>query len=191
MAAREPERTQQWFTLSNGLTSMRLVAAPFFYWLIVSRFWWAACLIFWLAVVSDFVDGRLARARGESSALGGILDHASDATFVALGNLALVRAGWVSGLLPVLIIAAFLQYVFDSRILAGRELRASFLGRWNGIFYFVPPGVIVTREALGLAVPPDQLISVVGWALVVSSLISMADRLTSLISLTRKNLTRD
>jgi phosphatidylglycerophosphate synthase len=191
MAAREPERTQQWFTLSNGLTSMRLVAAPFFYWLIVNRLWWTACLIFWLAVVSDVVDGRLARARGETSMLGGILDHVSDAIFVALGNLALVRAGWVSSLLPVLIIAAFLQYVLDSRILAGRELRASFLGRWNGIFYFVPPGVIVTREALGLAVPPDQVISVVGWALVVSSLISMADRLTSLISLARKNLTLD
>jgi phosphatidylglycerophosphate synthase len=191
MAAPEPEQTQRWFTPSNGLTLTRLVAAPFFYWLIVNRFWWAACLVFWLAVVSDIVDGRLARSRGETSTLGGILDHVSDATFVTLGNLALVRTGGVPALLPPLIIAAFLQYAFDSRILAGRELRASSLGRWNGIFYFVPPGVIVTREALGLEVPPDQMISIVGWVLVISSLISMVDRLTNLISLVRENLTRD
>jgi phosphatidylglycerophosphate synthase len=191
MAAPEPEQTQRWFTPSNGLTLTRLVAAPFFYWLIVNRFWWAACLVFWLAVVSDIVDGRLARSRGETSTLGGILDHVSDATFVTLGNLALVRTGGVPVLLPPLIIAAFLQDAFDSRILAGRELRASSLGRWNGIFYFVPPGVIVTREALGLEVPPDQMISIVGWVLVISSLISMVDRLTNLISLVRENLTRD
>jgi phosphatidylglycerophosphate synthase len=191
MAAPEPEQTQRWFTPSNGLTLTRLVAAPFFYWLIVNRFWWAACLVFWLAVVSDIVDGRLARSRGETSTLGGILDHVSDATFVTLGNLALVRTGGVPVLLPPLILAAFLQYAFDSRILAGRELRASSLGRWNGIFYFVPPGVIVTREALGLEVPPDQMISIVGWVLVISSLISMVDRLTNLISLVRENLTRD
>jgi len=175
MSAPEPAPTQHWFTLANGLTSTRLVAAPFFYCLIVNRLWWVACLVFWLAVVSDIVDGRLARARGETSAFGGVLDHSSDAIFVALGNLALVGGGGMSVLLPALIIASFLQYVFDSRLLAGRELRASFLGRWNGIFYFAPPGLVVTREALGLTVPSDQIVVVVGWALVASTLISMGD----------------
>lgn len=183
---RRHQRAHSWFTLSNGLTSMRLIAAPFFYALIVNQSWRAACLLFWLAVASDLVDGRLARARGETSALGGLLDHASDATFVALGQLALVKAGWAPALLPPLIIVAFLQYVLDSRILAGRELRASLLGRWNGIFYFVPPGVIVTREALGLALPTDATILVFGWALVGSTLISMADRLVSVISVARE-----
>ena len=189
MAATELKPTRQWFTLSNGLTSTRMIAAPIFCWLIVNQSWWAACLLFWLAVASDFVDGRLARARGESSALGGLLDHASDATFVTLGQLALVKGGWVPALLPVLIIAAFVQYVFDSRILVGRDLRASFLGRWNGIFYFIAPGVIVTREALGLAVPADRVLFLFGWGLVVSTLISMGDRLSTSISVMRKNRT--
>jgi phosphatidylglycerophosphate synthase len=190
MAALERKRTQQWFTFSNGLTSMRLVAAPFFYCLIVNQSWWAACTLFWLAVASDIVDGRLARARGESSAFGGLLDHTSDATFVTLGQMALVKAGCVPILLPILIVAAFLQYGFDSRVLAGRELRASYLGRWNGVLYFVPPGVIVTREALGLALPPDPIVFVFGWVLVISTLISMIDRLTSAISARRAGLTR-
>ena len=181
MAASAPERPQPWLTLSNGLTSLRLLAAPVFYWLITSQSWRAACLLFWLAVASDFVDGRLARARGETSAFGGLLDHGSDATFVTLGQIALVSGGWVPLLLPILIVAAFLQYAFDSRILAGRELRTSSIGRWNGIFYFFPPGVIVTREALGLAIPANELVLVLGWALVVSTLISMGDRLLNVV----------
>jgi CDP-diacylglycerol--glycerol-3-phosphate 3-phosphatidyltransferase len=191
MAALDQKLTQSWFTISNGLTLMRLVAAPFFYWVIVNQYWGVGCLLFWLAVATDVADGRLARARGETSVFGGLLDHATDAVFVALGNLALVKAGSMPALLPPLIIAAFLQYVFDSRILAGRELRASSLGRWNGIFYFVPPGVIVTREVLGLAVPVDQIISIVGWALVISSLISMGDRLSNVISVAREHRPRD
>lgn len=190
MAALERKRTPQWFTFSNGLTSMRLVAAPFFYLFIVNQSWWAACTLFWLAVASDIVDGRLARARGESSAFGGLLDHTSDATFVTLGQVALVKAGCVPILLPILIVAAFLQYGFDSRVLAGRELRASYLGRWNGVLYFVPPGVMVTREALGLALPPDAIVFILGWVLVISTLISMVDRLTSAISARRAGLTR-
>jgi len=190
MAALEQKGAQSWLTVSNGLTLMRLVSAPFFYWVIVNQYWGAGCLLFWLAVVTDVADGRLARARGETSAFGGLLDHATDAVFVTLGNLALVKAGWVPALLPALIIAAFLQYVLDSRILAERELRASFLGRWNGIFYFVPPGVIVTREVLGLAVPRDQIIFIVGWVLVISSLVSMGDRLVSVISVAREHRAR-
>jgi phosphatidylglycerophosphate synthase len=154
--------------------------------LIVNRAWQAACLLFWLAVLSDFVDGRLARSRGESSAFGGLLDHSSDATFVVLGQMALVPAGQLPVVLPVLVVAAFLQYVFDSRILAGRELRTSFIGRWNGIFYFVPPGVIVTRGWLGFATPPDEWVLLFGWALVISTLISMIDRLVAVVVAARK-----
>ena len=39
--------------------------------------------------------------------------------------------------LPGLVAAAFVQYTLDSRALAGQRLRASALGRWNGIAYFV------------------------------------------------------
>jgi phosphatidylglycerophosphate synthase len=162
------------------LTILRLLSAPLFYCAIVNDQALAAGLLFWLAVASDVFDGRIARARGEDSAFGGVLDHASDATFVILGQWALVSQGRLPGALPLLVGAAFLQYVLDSRILAGRALRASLLGRWNGIFYFVPPGVVATREMLGLHLPPDAALRWLGWLLVVSTLISMADRLVGL-----------
>ena len=184
------KRKSSLLTLSNGLTSMRLFAAPIFYWAIVNQRWGLACALFWLAVVSDVIDGRIARARNETSAFGGILDHGSDATFVAMGNLALVRIGAAPDLLPILIVAAFLQYALDSRILSGHVLRASAIGRWNGVFYFIAPGVIVTREVLALSIPPDAWVNALGWALLVSTLISMADRLFGVLSATRRNLTR-
>lgn len=176
-------KTQIW-TVSNGLTSMRLLAAPFFYWAIVDQAWGLAALLFWLAVLSDVVDGRVARARQETSAFGGVLDHGSDAIFVSSGHFALSHSGVTPDLLPFLILAAFLQYALDSRILSGQVLRASLIGRWNGVFYFFAPGILVTREALGLSIPPDSWIRAIGWLLLVSTLVSMGDRLIAVVSTT-------
>jgi phosphatidylglycerophosphate synthase len=169
-------------TLSNGLTGLRLAAAPLFYCAIVAGSWSTACLLFWLAVASDWVDGRVARARGESSSFGGFLDHASDAAFVSFGLAALALPGVVPVWLPVLVVLAFGQYALDSRVLAGRPLRASALGRWNGILYFVPPGIIVTREALALHHPSDDVVMTIAWILVFSTLLSMADRIRALFA---------
>lgn len=174
-------------TLSNAITATRLLAVPFFYCAIVSASWGLAFALFWLAVATDMVDGRVARARGEASAFGGLLDHASDATFVALGLIGLATAGQVPFALPVLVVVAFVQYVLDSRSLEGRTLRASFLGRWNGVFYFVPLGVIVTREALGLSWPSDGMVLAFGWLLVGTTLLSILDRGFSLLSARRES----
>ena len=164
------------WTWSNALTVSRLVAAPVFCCALLGDAQILAALLFWGAVATDMADGRVARARGESSAFGGLLDHATDASFVTLGLAALSMQGAVPAALPVLVFVAFVQYMLDSKSLAGRTLRASFLGRWNGILYFVPLGVIATRNVLGLAVPPDQWVLWLGQALVLSTLVSMADR---------------
>ena len=177
------------FTLSNGLTGLRLVSAPFFFCAVASELWPFAFALFWLAVTSDLLDGRLARARGETSALGGLLDHASDAIFVSFGQSALAAESRAPEFLPLLILAAFVQYVLDSKVMVGRALRASHLGRWNGILYFVAPGVVVTREVFGFALPSDGLILLFGWGLVLSTLVSMLDRLIALASRRRGDLT--
>jgi len=171
----------RWLTWANGLTLMRLAAAPACACALLSGSTLSAFALFWLAVGSDLADGRVARRFGEASPLGGLLDHATDATFVTLGTLALAITGSVAPLLPVLIPAAFLQYVFDSNALRGRPLRTSALGRWNGIAYFVVLGTPIVRDALGLGWPSDELVLILSWALVVSTAISMTDRLVALL----------
>ncbi len=164
------------WTLANAVTLTRALAAPFLVAAVVTHSnGWAAAL-FALAVATDLVDGRLARLRGESSTLGGLLDHSTDALFCTMGLAALAWIGEVPALLPCLVAIAFLQYLADSRSIRGRPLRASSLGRRNGVLYFVMVGVPVVRDALGLTWPEVHLVRALGWALSISTLLSMADR---------------
>jgi CDP-diacylglycerol--glycerol-3-phosphate 3-phosphatidyltransferase len=168
-------------TRANALTALRLVCGPLLAFALLQHgAAHAAALLFWLAVATDLLDGRVARRFGESSALGGFLDHLTDAAFVSLGLAALALRGEAPALLPLLVALAFLQYTLDSRVLSGAALRASALGRWNGIAYFVPVGTVVTRDALGLAWPVRGLVLALGWLLVATTLVSMADRLSAL-----------
>jgi len=173
----------RWFTAANALTSARLVAAPFCAFAILQGSTLTACLLFGLAIATDLADGRVARSRGEVSSLGGLLDHSSDALFVSLGLAALAYHGVVPLLLPGAVAAAFVQYVLDSRTLAGRPLRASWLGRWNGIAYFVMLGTPLIRDLLGIVWPGPDLVLALGWALVASTLASMLNRLMAFVRL--------
>jgi phosphatidylglycerophosphate synthase len=170
----------QWITRANALTGLRLALAPLLVWAICARHPLLALAVFALAVGTDLADGRVARRFGEASALGGFLDHVTDALFVAAGLAALAAAGLVPAVLPVLVLAAFAQYALDSRALAGRPLRASALGRWNGVAYFVLLGIPVVRDGVALAWPSDALVRALGWGLVASTLVSMLDRLNAL-----------
>ncbi len=91
------------------------------------------------AIMTDILDGKIARAQGTVSARGMLFDHATDFLFVTCGLFALAYQGLVPPLLPLLIVIAFTQYVLDSYFLfRQKRLRMSFLGRWNGVLYFVP-----------------------------------------------------
>jgi phosphatidylglycerophosphate synthase len=172
-----------WRTRANGLTLLRLLAAPALAAAIFSGHAAAALWLFALAVATDFADGWVARRFEEQSPMGGVIDHAVDATFVTLSTGALACAGVLPAALAPLIAVAFLQYVLDSRALASRGLRPSALGRWNGIAYYVAVGVPVVRDGLGLSWPGADLVEAIGWLLVASTLLSMLDRLRLLLRL--------
>ena len=53
---------------------------------------------------------------------------------------------------------------------------------WNGIFYFVMIGIPVCRDALAIGWPGPGLVTAIGWALVASTVVSMADRAWALVS---------
>ena len=178
-APADPLRSR-WWTRANALTALRLVAAPALAAAVLAGAPGLALFLFSLAVATDLLDGRVARRFGEASPLGGLLDHATDATFVTAGLGALACRGEVPLVLPGLVAAAFVQYTLDSRAVAGRPLRASALGRCNGIAYFVLLGVPVVRDGLGLGWPEASWVHALGLALVATSLVSMADRALAL-----------
>jgi phosphatidylglycerophosphate synthase len=85
-------------------------------------------------------------------------------------------------MLVCIIPAAFIQYMLDSKALAGQPLKASSLGKYNGISYFVFAGFPVMQLALGITLIPFDWFVWIGWGLVVTSAISMVDRIITLLS---------
>lgn len=175
-----------WRTLANAVSGARLALAPVSVYAVLAGRWALAAGIFAAAVASDLADGPLARWRGNASAVGGVLDHGADAVFVAVTLWALAYAeaqqgvDLVPGILPLFIVLAFAQYLLDSRALRGQPLRGSWLGRANGIGYFVLAGVVIWREALAWHWIWGEAIYAAGLAVVVSTLASMGLRLRAL-----------
>jgi cardiolipin synthase len=167
----------RWRTRANALTLLRaLLAAPLAL-AIAERRPALATALYAAAVATDLADGVVARRYGETSPLGGLLDHAVDASLCVLGLAALASLGAVPWPLAPLVALAFAQYVVDSRSHRGRPLVASRLGRWNGIAYYVLVAVPIVRDTLGWSWPGAALVWWLGGALVLSTAASMLDRL--------------
>ena len=173
-----------WLTPANLITSARLLATLPCVLLLLNRQWLAAGAVFLIAVASDFADGFVARRRGEATILGGTFDHTSDALFVSAALAALAHLEFIPLALPPLVLLAFLQYLLDSRALAGHALRSSQLGRWNGIAYFVVAGFAMLGAWTRFE-PLSTLVTWVAWLLVGTTLVSMGDRAVYLIRLNR------
>jgi cardiolipin synthase (CMP-forming) len=94
-------------TIPNLISFARLLGVPVFLWLVLgvrspAGDWWAVGLLA-AAGVSDWLDGKIARALGQTSRLGQLLDPAADRLYIVATVIALaVRAiipWWLVGLL--------------------------------------------------------------------------------------------
>ena len=86
--------------MANALTLARIaLIAPFAAVFLINAPWnmTAALAIFIIAAATDFLDGRIARARGETSALGAALDPLADKLLIAAALILLVRNGVIAG----------------------------------------------------------------------------------------------
>jgi CDP-diacylglycerol--glycerol-3-phosphate 3-phosphatidyltransferase len=122
------------WTIPNAVGYLRLAALPVFLVIAFSsgdgRDPWAA-VIFWLVAVGDYVDGFLARATGQYSRMGAILDPIVDRLTILAG----AAVCWHFELLPrwalaVLaareVITALLAQIYLRRV---GELEINWLGR--------------------------------------------------------------
>lgn len=165
--------------MANTLTAVRLIlVAPFVLFMANGDERSAAlALLMWaVALATDFLDGFVARRRATVNAWGGTFDHTSDFLFVTGGMFAGASRGAFPWILPICITAAFAQYVIDSYWIHHQsKLRWSSLGRYNGMLYFVPPCMdILIRLGASFLRP---LLEILVWILVLSTLVSMGQRL--------------
>ena len=102
------------------------------------------------ALISDVADGAVARKLNQVTNIGGLLDHGSDALLVLSGLTVFAAFGVITWALPILVVIAFAQYVWDSGSLRRAPLRASSIGKLNGMMYFAFVILLIAREAFFL-----------------------------------------
>ena len=93
--------------IPNLLTFGRIVAIPFFVWLLdvpspVRGFW--ACILFTVAAITDLLDGYLARKLGVVSVLGKFLDPLADKLIVMAALVWMVPMGRIPAWVVVLLL---------------------------------------------------------------------------------------
>lgn len=153
-----PETTPSNWNIPNALTTLRIVMVPFFGWALLthggeSAGWrWIAYLIFAIAMITDKIDGDLARAKNLITDFGKIADPIADKAltgmaFVGLAIIAEKAPAWEWWLLAVVVLI--------------REWGITFMRFWlinAGVV--VPAGrggkikTVVQTFALGLLIMP-------------------------------------
>lgn len=143
------------FTVPNLLTYARIVAVP----LVAAAFYihgdpgrWVAFWLFAAASVTDWFDGYLARAWGQQSALGRMLDPIADKLLVAVCLLVLVRQGTITDMSLWAAVIILMREIFVSGLrefLA--ELRVSvpvsWLAKWKTTMQLVALGFLLCGPA--------------------------------------------
>jgi cardiolipin synthase (CMP-forming) len=178
--------------LPNVLTLSRIAAIPLMVALVavgapVGDL--AACLIFVLAAITDYFDGKLARSRRQQSDLGRMLDPIADKLLVGAALMMLVGQGRLSvlGLYPAIVImlreilvSGLREYLAGIRI----GLPVTRLAKWKTGFQMGAVGTLLagntTAGLLGLAFLPVSLIGeTMLWVAAALTLITGWDYLTA------------
>ena len=139
--------------LANCISSLRLFMAPALVYLLWQELFLWSLLLMLGALISDVADGAVARKLNQVTNIGGLLDHGSDALLVLSGLVVFAAFGVIPWALPILVVIAFAQYVWDSGSLRRGPLRASSIGKLNGMMYFAFVVFLIAREAFFLPVP--------------------------------------
>ena len=152
-------------SLPNLLTLSRIFVIP----ALIAAFYldypianWVALGLFVSAAFTDFLDGHLARSRGEVSGLGRFLDPVADKLLVASALLMLVHVDGIAGwtILPALIIlcreilvSGLREYLAELRV----GLPVSKLAKWKTMVQMIAIGFLIVGEAGWSAVPVTDI----------------------------------
>jgi cardiolipin synthase len=175
------------FSLPNILTLSRIAVIPLIVGLMfVPAAWadWLACVLFAAAAVTDYLDGYLARAWSQISAVGKFLDPIADKLLVAAVLFMLVATERISqiSVLPAVVIlmrevlvSGLREYLAGIRV----SVPVSRLAKWKTAMQMVALGVLIVGDA-GPEVLPVRMIGEVGlWIAALLTLVTGWDYLRS------------
>ncbi|MGI5878851.1 MAG: CDP-diacylglycerol--glycerol-3-phosphate 3-phosphatidyltransferase [Christensenellales bacterium] len=141
-------------TLANKITLARILLVPFFLFALLTPFahhdLWAA-LLFFIAAITDVLDGWIARRHNHVSNFGKVFDPIADKLIVLAALVPLTQRGAVPVLITIVLIGRELL-VGGLRIVAvsanGRIISASWLGKAKTISQDVAIVLILIRDPI-------------------------------------------
>ena len=138
------------FVLINCLTLSRIPLSIFAYMEITAgtiRGIYYLCLFLGIAV-SDFLDGKCARAFHVQSSFGAIADVICDFFYIVTSSYALYRLGCLSIWVLILITVKLFEFILTSLLIKRVQYRSHIfmfdrIGRYTAIGFYILPTVIV------------------------------------------------
>jgi cardiolipin synthase (CMP-forming) len=167
-AVEPPEPGDRILTIPNAISVARLAGVPVFLWLVLglqtsAGDWWAVGLLI-ASGVSDWLDGKIARALNQQSRLGQLLDPAADrlyivATVVALAVRAIIPWWLVALLAAREVLMAAVLWLLRRRGWAA--LQVSFVGKTATLcLLYAVPLLFLGSHVAGYA----ETARVAGWS---------------------------
>ena len=180
------------FVLINCLTLFRIPLSVFAYMEITTgtiRGIYYLCLFLGIAV-SDFLEGKCARAFHVQSSFGAIADVICDFFYIMTSSFALYRLGCLPAWFLVLITVKLFEFILTSRLVRRIQIRSHVfmfdrVGRYTAIGFYILPTVIVLCS---IYLPSLVFIirCVFCVSLLIFSLISSYQRFTVIVKINRK-----
>jgi CDP-diacylglycerol---glycerol-3-phosphate 3-phosphatidyltransferase len=162
MTLTDPMRRSRAFSLPNILTYGRLLAVPavvgFLFWPNETWMRWLALALFILAGVTDFLDGWLARAWSQQSAIGRMLDPIADKVLVAATLLMLVADGTIRSwslwaaiiiLCREIMVSGLREFLAELRV----SVPVSTVAKWKTAVQLVAIGFLIAGPAGDTVLP--------------------------------------
>jgi cardiolipin synthase len=124
-------------TIPNGISAARLAGVPLFLWLVLgprtaTADYWAVGLLI-AAGLSDWLDGKIARAFNQASRLGQLLDPAADRLYIVSTIVALavrqIIPWWLVAVLAVREVTVGIALALLKRRAGYGTLQVSFVGK--------------------------------------------------------------
>ena len=157
--------TDRILTVPNLISFARIALIPVFVWLIVERrTTFTGLVVFGIVVATDWVDGAIARATGQISEVGKVLDPVADRLAIGAGLIALVvRDAFPLWAALLILVRDVLILIAGVVLLSARRVRIEvrYIGKMATFLLMAAIGCIAWGN-LGYAFAPAFL--AVGWA---------------------------
>lgn len=144
-------------TIPNFLTLLRILLIPIFVWEILKLNFTLALTIFFIAGISDGLDGFLARKLGQQSKLGQVLDPIADKLLLTVTYLVLTLPNrgyeplplWLTFTTILRDIGIIIVALIIRKVTGFSDFKPSQLGKWNTVVLLATVLAFLVTNSVG------------------------------------------